>query len=175
MLLYGFGPYRQFAENITAKIIDSLPPAAGFERVIFPVRFHRGQFVQAIQQHSPEVILGLGQSRRRHMELEARAINRRRARPTAPGRPIRAHGPLWLEATTRLRRNRALRRSTYAGDYVCNFSLYILLDAIRREELPIECGFVHIPHDFPIRKATRAVEAMVRQLRRRQPPSNTSR
>ena len=48
ILLYGFGPYRQFRDNITARIIKSLPRQAGLKKVVFPVRFHRAQFVEAI-------------------------------------------------------------------------------------------------------------------------------
>ncbi len=48
ILLYGFGPYRQFRDNITARIIKSLPRQAGLKTIVFPVRFHRRQFVEAV-------------------------------------------------------------------------------------------------------------------------------
>ena len=65
ILIYGFGPYRRFHENITAKIIAALPKRAGLKKLVFPVRFQRAPFVQALKQHNPDIVLGLGQSSRR--------------------------------------------------------------------------------------------------------------
>ena len=53
------------------------------------------------------------------------------------------------------------RRSTDAGDYVCNFSMYVMLDHIRRNRLDMHYGFIHIPHDYDVLKATRLVEKIV--------------
>ena len=61
VLVYGFGPYRGFSENITAQIIESLPARPGLRKIIFPVRFHRKQFVDALRKPMPLMVLGLGQ------------------------------------------------------------------------------------------------------------------
>ena len=82
ILLYGFGPYRQFCNNITQRIIEALPREAGLKTIIFPVRFHRRQFVIPVQKFKPDFIVGLGQSGRGRVAVESQAINRRRARRT---------------------------------------------------------------------------------------------
>jgi pyrrolidone-carboxylate peptidase len=60
LLLYGFGPYRQFKENITEKILKRLPAKSGVKKIVFPVWFQKRQFIEALKRHKPEVILGLG-------------------------------------------------------------------------------------------------------------------
>ena len=81
-LIYGFGPYRQFQDNVTEKILRELPRRGGRKKIVFPVRFHKGQFLNAIKQHRPDVILGLGQcTYGQRLRIEAQAANRRRNSP----------------------------------------------------------------------------------------------
>jgi pyrrolidone-carboxylate peptidase len=167
VLLYGFGPYRQFRRNITASIIKSLPPARRLKRVVFTVRFDRRQFVKALERHKPDVVLGLGQSSRRTIELEIRAANRRRTGVKAKVRPIRKGGPRWLPTTLNLKIGGRIKRSKNAGDYVCNYSMYVMLEELRRTDAKTPFGFIHIPHDFPQAAARRAVLDGLKQLRHR--------
>jgi pyrrolidone-carboxylate peptidase len=164
ILLYGFGPYRHFKDNITAKVIKTLPALSGLKRVVFPVRFHRGQFVQALERHKTDVVLGLGQSSRRSIEFETQAVNRRRGGKKAKARAIRRRGPRWLPTTLEIPYGR-IKRSKNAGDYVCNFSMYVMLEQIRRAGAKIKFGFVHIPHDADPRQATQVIARALRKIR----------
>lgn len=168
VLLYGFGPYREFRNNITARLIRSLTPRPGLKKIVFPVRFHRKQFVGAIIQFKPEIILGLGQSSRVRIDVEAQAVNRRRGRSTGPSKVISPTGPEKLRTTLALRAGRGAGRSTDAGDYVCNFSMYVMLDHIRRRSADIRYGFIHIPHDYDLEKAVGLVSKIVHQLSAKQ-------
>ena len=40
------------------------------------------------------------------------------------------------------------RPSTRAGDYVCNYSMYIILDFIKRRGRKVRFGFIHIPYSY---------------------------
>jgi pyroglutamyl-peptidase len=164
ILLYGFGPYKQFRENITAKIIKAVPRSSGLTKLVFPVRFHRAQFVGALKKHRPDVVLGLGQSSRRRIGIEARAGNRRRANRRIRARSIRPKGPRWLATTLAIKLGREARRSNNAGDYVCNYSMYVILDHVRRSRLPVSFGFVHVPHDYEPRQAEKLIRALLRQI-----------
>jgi pyroglutamyl-peptidase len=164
ILLYGFGPYLQYRDNITAKILRLLPRRRGLRKVVFPVRFDRRQFIEAIRRTKPDIVLGLGQSSRQRIEIERQAANRRRTRPGVSSRHILPSAPQRLLTTLRLRIGGEARRSTEAGDYVCNFSMYVMLDHIRRKRLDIHYGFIHIPHDYDVLKATRLVEKIVGRL-----------
>ena len=162
VLIYGFGPYRQFRDNITAKILETLPASGGLKKIVFPVRFDRNQFVWALKRHQPDIVLGLGQSSRRKIEIEARALNRRQEQ-NKKQRPISAVGPKWLPTTLGIKPGRQARRSRNAGDYVCNYSMYVMLAHIVRTKMRIPFGFIHIPHDYERRKAGRFVRRVLRQ------------
>jgi pyroglutamyl-peptidase len=166
VLLYGFGPYREFRDNITARIIKSLPPQAGLKKFIFPVRFHRAQFIDAIARTRPHMILGLGQSSRRRIDLESQAWNRRRDSGAHPPRRISPRGPARLKTTLKVNVGRQAGKSANAGDYVCNFSMYVMLDHIRRKALDIPYGFVHIPHDYNSKKAAGLVKKILSRCQR---------
>ena len=161
LLIYGFGPYRQFRDNITAKIIGSLPKRPGLSSIVFPVRYHRRQFIEAIERYRPDCILGLGQSSREWIEIESRAINWRRNSETAPQKAIHKHKPKYLLTTLEVRGGREAGESENAGDYVCNYSMYVVLDYIASKKLNIPFGFIHIPHDHDPRRAARFVEKII--------------
>ena len=163
VLVYGFGPYRNFTENITAQIIESLAPRLGLRKIIFPVRFHRKQFVAALRNPTPLMVLGLGQSARPRIEVETRAINRRRADKISASRPITAGGEAWLPATMPLSVTRPSAKSINAGDYVCNFSMYVMLEELERQEHQGGFAFVHIPFDYDLTAACRHVERIVQE------------
>src|SRR4029434_7002697 len=91
LLIYGFGRYRHFQYNVTEKILRSLPRRNGLKKIVFPVRFHKGQFFNAIKKHRPDLILGLGQcARGERLRIEVQAVNRRRNSPDSKTRPNRA-------------------------------------------------------------------------------------
>ena len=167
ILLYGFGPYREFHDNITAKILKSLPPQPGLKKVVFPVRFHRAQFVDAITRAKPHMVLGLGQSSRRRIDVESQALNQRRDSRAEPPKRISPRGPARLKTTLKIKVGRQAGKSVDAGDYVCNFSMYVMLDHIRRKALDIPYGFIHIPHDYEQKKATGWVEKILHRCQLR--------
>ena len=161
ILLYGFGPYRQFRDNITARIIQSFPRQSELKTVVFPVRFQRKQFVGAIERYKPDIVLGLGQSSRRRIDVESQAANRRYTRWVYQPKRISRRGPALLRTTLTLKMGRQAGRSTNAGDYVCNFSMYVMLDYIRRNGSKVSYGFIHIPHDYDENKAARLIEKIL--------------
>jgi pyrrolidone-carboxylate peptidase len=163
VLVYGFGAYRQFRDNITARIIKSLPKSADLATQIFPVRFQRRQFIAALKRHRPDIILGLGQSSRKQIDFETRARNRRRAAKSVELKPIFRDRPKCLPTTLKIRTGRSVKKSHDAGDYVCNYSMYVLLDAIAREGRKVRVGFIHIPHDWDLDKAVKLVGRVLRQ------------
>ena len=165
ILVYGFGPYRTFSDNITARIVARLPRQAALTKRVFPVRFHRRQFVDALMRCNPDIVLGLGQSSRRRIEIESRAVNHRRADKFALRRAIFANEPKQLRTTLKIKPGRAAKISKNAGDYVCNYSIYVLLREIRKRRLDTRLGFIHIPHDYDEVKASRFIRDVLEQCR----------
>jgi pyroglutamyl-peptidase len=165
LLVYGFKPYDQFLTNITARAIKKLAPRAGLKKVIFPVRFSESQFVQTIRKHKRVAVLGLGQcSAGTRFRIERRAANRQRPRRAARSAPIRVGGPRWLKTTLQLKSSHEASASQDAGTYVCNFSMYVTLDHLRRQRSPTRFGFIHIPFHFSVKKVTVYLERIIDRL-----------
>ena len=96
VLVYGFGPYREFRNNITEAIIKALPPLPELTTAVFPVRFNRRQFIDMLERHKPDHVLGLGQCIRHRIEFESRATNRKRVSNRVSVKPIRQSGAEFL-------------------------------------------------------------------------------
>ena len=169
LLIYGFGPYKQFEKNITQAIVRKLPSSPNLQKIVFPVRFDKKQFTDAVKKHRPDLVLGLGQcSRGRLLRIERRAVNKRREQKKEKARSILRGGPRWLPTTLRLEklvRGKQTKISHNAGDYVCNFSMYVILDYLRRHRPDARFGFVHVPHDFDPKRAVKFVRKVLRALK----------
>jgi pyrrolidone-carboxylate peptidase len=139
-LVYGFGPYPPYRDNVTETAVRALPRAPGLRTRVFDVRFDRRMFERAFSAARPQVIVGLGQHpRARKLRLERRA----RA-PGAPrGGPRRARF-----ATLDLPRTRDTTVAYDAGDYVCNFSMWVALGWARRHGACF--AFIHVPRTCPL-------------------------
>lgn len=169
ILLYGFGPYRRFKNNVTARVLREIPKRRGLTKIVFPVRFSRAQFVDAAMKCKPRWIVGLGQcARGRRLRIETQAINRRRGSKKEKARPIVRGGAPKLFTDLRLELGRQARLSRNAGDYVCNFSIYVILETLRRRRLAVRYGFVHIPYNYDPRKAATLVDGALTQTVRQE-------
>lgn len=165
LLIYGFGPYKEFRENITQKILRRLPARKGAKQVIFPVRFQKRQFIETLKKYKPEVILGLGQtSRSKRLKIERRAVNRRRENKGEQARPIISRGRKSLATNLKFDDGRQARISSDAGDYVCNYSMYVILDHVKRHRLPTRFGFIHIPYDYNLSRVRRFIRRVARKI-----------
>jgi pyroglutamyl-peptidase len=166
MLIYGFGPYRHYQKNVTEKIVRKLPRRRWLKKLIFPVRFHRSRFIRAVKEHRPDVILGLGQcSTGRRLRVETRAVNKRREYKGEKPRPIVSAGARKLLTNLELKLGRQARSSADAGEYVCNYSMYVVLHFLKRRRLPARFGFIHVPHDYEPWKAARILLAAVGKIK----------
>jgi pyroglutamyl-peptidase len=171
VLIYGFGPYRQFKENITRDIVRKLPASPNLKKIIFPVCFEKKQFTDAVKKHHPDIVLGLGQcSSGRLLRIERRAVNLRRSHKSQKGRAIVRGGPKMLASSLRLavlNFGKRTKVSRNAGDYVCNFSMYVMLNYLRRHRPDARFGFVHVPHDYDRKRAVKSVTKVLKTLEMR--------
>jgi len=156
ILIYGFGPYRHFQKNVTETIVRRFPQLPRLRRIVFPVKFQKAQFIKAVNEHKPDVILGLGQcSRGSLLRIETGAYNRRRSTKQEKPRPIAGGGARKLPTNLPLDLGRQARASYRPGDYVCNYSMYIIMEFLRRRRWQSRLGFVHIPHKADPEKVTK--------------------
>jgi pyrrolidone-carboxylate peptidase len=153
ILVYGFAPYRQFRSNITMEIVRRLPRRAGLNKIVFSVRFNRRQFIDALR-------------RGRKLRIETRAINLRRNRKQERLKKIALAGAPKLKTNLRLAMFPDARRSRSAGDYVCNYSMYVILDFLRCNRASTRYGFIHIPHDYDPQRASRLLDRVIQRVLR---------
>src|SRR6266511_194177 len=135
---------------------------------VYSCGFFTGAMIQTLKRNRPDAVLGLGQSSRQRIEVESSATNRKRVRASHRPKRISTNGPTHRRTTLEIKTGRQAGKSTDAGDYVCNYSMYVMLDHIAHEHLKILFAFVHIPHDYDWRKASRFVQRILRQCGERQ-------
>lgn len=164
LLIYGFGPYQKFDQNVTERLLRRLPRQKGVKKVVFPVRFNHGQFIKVIKESKPEVILGLGQCNGgQRLRIETRAVNRRRKDTRTQSMPIKTGGKPTLTTNLKLTPGKETRFSKDAGDYVCNYSMYVILHYLKRRQPEVPFGFIHVPHHYDSRKAIRFLLKVIRR------------
>ena len=150
VLLYGFGPYGPFPDNVTERTLRALRPPPGVALRVFAVRADQRLFESALTRLRPAVVIGLGQHpRARKLRLERRAH--------APGDPSRARF-----ATLTLPRARDTTVTYDAGDYVCNFSMWVAAGWCARHGARF--AFVHVPRRFAPRRLEAYLRRCLRQL-----------
>jgi pyrrolidone-carboxylate peptidase len=167
VLVYGFGPYDDFEHNVTEAVIRRLRPHRRLATEVFGVRLSRTMFRRALARHRPAIVIGLGQHRTgRKLRLERKAVNLM-GRRGGPLRPIDRSGPARLFVNLHLPETAETTVAYDAGRFVCNFSMYLMLQHCR--EAGCRFGFVHIPHGYAAAAAAAYVRnAVAFALNRRQ-------
>ena len=111
ILVYGFGPYKQYRTNITETTLRNIRLPKNTTVHIFDVRFARQMFIDVFDQIQPTIIIGLGQHpRARKLRIERKTFPR--------GDPKKS-----LTTTLKLPNTSDTTIAYNPGDYVCNFSM----------------------------------------------------
>jgi pyrrolidone-carboxylate peptidase len=97
--------------------------------------------------------------------MEAAAVNKRRNNRADKRRPIVPKGALRLSTNLKLDLGREARYSNNAGDYVCNYSMYVILDFLKRRRLPTRFVFIHVPYRYDPRMAARQLMKAVGKMK----------
>lgn len=170
ILVYGFGPYGKYPDNVTERIIQKLKSRQTVITKIFPVRFDQEQFLKALQNPEPDAILGLGQyTRGSKIRIEHQASNIQRNNNNTPQKPIKPGKAEFLPVSLRLQPSEQAILSSAAGSHVCNFSMYTILDALQNKNIPY--AFLHIPRSINITDAVNFVETVINRIEEQLPPT----
>ena len=144
ILVHGFGPYQKWRDNITVKVLGHLKDRKNLATKIFDVAFDSEMFLREIRENAPDVVIGMGQHpRARKIRIERTAVNRRRNSRDDVAEKIDPDGPDKLHVCLKIPAGPGLRITYNAGDYVCNFSMYVL--GRYCVERNIRYGFLHVP------------------------------
>ena len=151
ILVYGFGPYLNYDENVSQKIVEFLRSQSEVATEVFNVRFSRSMILDRLNAHDPAVIIGLGQHpRARKLRLEKKAVNLMQG-PGGSERKIDDSGPAVRRADLVLPENKQTTITYDAGTYVCNYSMYICLEYCEKQAA--QFAFMHIPMNYDPRCA----------------------
>jgi len=163
ILIYGFKPFQGLKENITEKIIENIKNRKNLRKVVFPVKFEKKMFLNEIKEFEPDIILGLGlHPRGKKIRIERKAVNLKQFSKKDIPKPIYKNKPKYLFATLKLKRDKESWISYDAGKYVCNFSMYTLLEFTKNKN--IKFAFLHIPKDYNLNKAVKFVGSKIDEI-----------
>ena len=162
-LIYGFGPYLHFSENITQQLLESLSANKRYSKKVFDVRFDRKMFEAVLEKEKPAWVLGMGQHRRaRKIHIERCARNWMIGEGFPKGKEIRRGGPEKLWATLPVEKTEETTITYNAGSYVCNYSMWVVGEWCEKKGVPF--GFLHVPKFCPLGTAKRVLKEVVDRL-----------
>ena len=158
-LVYGFGPFGKYSHNITVDIIEQIEHLTLVSTVIFETRFSRKMFEGVLQEHQPTLIIGLGQdSRAKKIRIERKAINWRKS-PAGKGRLISKYGAKYQYVPLKLASAPATTITYDAGDYVCNYSMYLMCEYCQKTASKF--AFLHVPLSVNVGQAASFITKVI--------------
>ena len=163
LLIYGFGPYKEHKDNITTHILKKLKDRQDLTKVILPVEFKKTIFIDKIKRHKSDIILGIGQHpRAKKIRIERKSVNQKRYSKEDEMKQISKYGPEKHLVNLKLKKD-DLSRITYdAGDYVCNYSMYIITDFCKVKGLKF--AFIHIPKRYDLKQSVKFIETKIDEI-----------
>lgn len=163
VLIYGFKPFKNYKKNVSQEIIRKFD-RKGYIRIVFSVVHEKDQILRKIEKHQPDIVIGLGQGKERLLSIERKAKNIFKTEKSKRRRKISPQGPKQYLVNLKLKKIPETRISYDAGDYVCNFSMYIIMDFIKKKKLKIKFAFIHIPKDYNPQKAFSAIQKIIASI-----------
>jgi pyrrolidone-carboxylate peptidase len=162
LLIYAFKPFAGNKQNISQETLKKLHARDAVKKVALPVNFRSSVFLDTVEKVQPDAILGLGQyPRGGKIRIERRAKNWQGSK-AQPVRNITKDRESIAFATLKLQPDTSSRLSYDAGNFVCNYSMYVLLTNPATRDIPF--AFVHIPKMFALSKAVKFVEDKVDKI-----------
>ena len=144
ILVYGFGPYKEWRDNVTVRVLSLLKERDNLHRKVFDVEFDENMFLDEIKTFDPDIVIGMGQHpRARKIRIERTAVNRKRNSRDEEPVPIHPDGPEKVYVSLKMPPRPDTRITYNAGDYVCNFSMYVIGRYCTYNG--IKYAFLHVP------------------------------
>ncbi|MBM3199356.1 hypothetical protein FJZ53_00345 [Candidatus Woesearchaeota archaeon] len=162
ILVYGFGPYKEWKDNFSTKIVKNIR-RKNLIRIVFPVELKKKVYLDKIKRFRPDIILGIGQDPRpgsNKIRIERRARNAWRYTKKENIKKISKNKPDYF-VNLKLKKSKEAWLCYNASDYACNFSMYAIMEFIKTKNKNIKHAFFHIPRDYNLKKAVRFVESKI--------------
>lgn len=163
ILIYGFGPYKEWKDNFSVKTIKKIK-RKNLIKIIFPVELKKKVYLDKIKRFKPDVILGIGQDprpRSNKIRIERKARNVWRHTKKEKVKKISKNKPSYYFVNLKLKKAKEAWLCYNASDYACNFSMYVMMEFIKTKNKNIRYAFFHIPRNYNLKKAVRFVESKI--------------
>ena len=164
ILLTGFEPFYIYDVNPSELVVNNLNGTVignhSIIGLVLPVNFSTSfsQITMAIDTYNPVLVLSLGlNGGARWLQVENIGLNFRKRPRSDPlwflPKKLDPEGPLFRISTVPVddiiaavcMNGIPVRKSFYAGTYICNSVLYQTLNYIKKNEEQIPMGFIHLP------------------------------
>lgn len=167
ILIYGFKPFGGYKENISEKVVEKLKEE-NFKKVILPVVPRAKIILNHIKRIKPDIVIGIGLcGKGRFIRIERRAKNIYRSGELKLAKKINPRGLKSYLVNLKLNKVPGTQISYDAGQYVCNFTIYNIMDWIQKDRLPMKFAFIHIPYNFKVQKAAEITKKLIIQTKNR--------
>lgn len=163
--LYGFRPYLHYDENITQKLLKDFD-FPDTEKIILDAEYFSEDVLNGLLSGKPDYIIGLGQCPKRlgkKLRLERKAVNWLRSEDGTYAQHIE-DGPEELPVSLELPETDFSYEAFTEDKYVCNYSMYKVLNRIRKDDLKTKFAFIHVPEDYDIEKAREELREYLEEL-----------
>lgn len=163
-IVYAFEPFGKHNTNISEEVLKSLPKLANFRKHLLKVNFRYSdifteEFRKDIEEFAPDVIIELGQyPKGEKIRIETIAQNKMKSK-SIQERKIDPGGPDILKASYSISPDEHSMLSENAGKYVCNYSMYKILQYLEGKDIMF--AFLHIPKSFDVQVASDFVRELV--------------
>lgn len=187
VLFSGFEAFGGHDQNPTALLMSALekrlitiPEEMTIDQIVLPVTFQDSyqQLEERIISFNPDIIICFGLAEKRtSLSLESVAVNLMDARipdnrgEQPVGQKITLSGADSYLSTLPLvgfegalqRAGILVEQSPNAGEYVCNYLFYKLMES--NQDTGRLCGFIHVPLSFSMEELQKSVEVMLKYLK----------
>ena len=162
ILIFGFKPYGRYKTNISEIIVNKLHNKERIEKIILPIDFDRDIILKKIKETKQDIILGLSQKpRARKIKIERKAKNIIKLKKEKKSRSINKNAGEALFVNLSIDKTKGTTTAYNVGTYVCNFTMYIIINYINKHNKNIKFAFLHIPKSYNVNKGMRIINKIL--------------
>jgi len=166
ILVFGFKPYGKYKTNISEIIVNKIKNKKISKKIILPIAFDRNKVIKKIKGINPSIIIGTGQhTRARKIRIERKARNIIKVKKGKKLKFINKNSKKALFNNLNIKNINGTIKSYNAGTYVCNFTMFNIMDYIIKNNKDMEFGFLHIPKDFSIKDGVTTINSIINNLK----------
>ena len=164
ILVFGFKPYGKYKTNISEIIVNKLRNKKISKKIILPITFNRNRIIKKIKEIKPDVILGVSQHpRARKIRIERKAKNRIKLRKEKL-KFTNKNSKKVLFTNLTINKINETTIAYKAGTYVCNYTMFNIMDYITKNKKDIKFAFIHIPKNYDTGKGLNVINKIINNL-----------